>query len=198
MPSLNKLTVFGVLLMSSVLLEIGFYSNNSSILVQHKNQAVVNADIMIQSYKGIQEDKINELGEIPETLRSAIQQLLVAMETGDDQAQEEALENLLIEFNVVSEQVSVIHTNTNTVVRTPISVGDGPLDIIYDPVNERIYVTNFLDGTISVIDIVQGIVMTVLNIPGLIVDFIVDFPWSTIRGTMGIADLSILNLDSFN
>lgn len=184
--------------MSSVLLEIGFYSNNSSILVQHKNQAVVNADIMIQSYKGIQEDKINELGEIPETLRSAIQQLLVAMETGDDQAQEEALENLLIEFNVVSEQVSVIHTNTNTVVRTPISVGDGPLDIIYDPVNERIYVTNFLDGTISVIDIVQGIVMTVLNIPGLIVDFIVDFPWSTIRGTMGIADLSILNLDSFN
>lgn len=65
MPSLNKLTVFGVLLMSSVLLEIVFYSNNSSILVQHKNQAVVNADIMIQSYKGIQEDKINELGEIP-------------------------------------------------------------------------------------------------------------------------------------
>lgn len=58
--------------------------------------------------------------------------------------------------------------------------------------------TNFLDGTISVIHIVQGIVITVLNIPGLIVDFIVDFPWSTIRGTMGIADLSILNLDSFN
>lgn len=35
------------------------------------------------------------------------------METGDDQEQEEALENLLIEFNVVSEQVSVIHTNTS-------------------------------------------------------------------------------------
>ena len=51
-----------------------------------------------------------------------------------------------------NDTVSVIDTITNTVVGSPIKVGDGPQDIAYDPVNKRMYVTNFGDDTVSVID----------------------------------------------
>ena len=37
-------------------------------------------------------------------------------------------------------------------VGNPILVGDFPNGIAYDPVNKRMYVTNFADGTVSVID----------------------------------------------
>ncbi len=37
-------------------------------------------------------------------------------------------------------------------IGNPIPVGDGPDGIIYDSVHERMYVTNFGDSTVSVID----------------------------------------------
>lgn len=40
------------------------------------------------------------------------------------------------------QQISVIETNTNTVIGSPIAVESFPSVIAYDPVNERIYVTN--------------------------------------------------------
>ena len=40
--------------------------------------------------------------------------------------------------------VSVVDTTTNTVIGNPITVGDEPDDIAYDPVNKRMYVTNLM------------------------------------------------------
>ena len=58
------------------------------------------------------------------------------------------------------KSISVIDTTTNKVIDTnpntpqidPIMVGGEPEDIVYDPVNKRIYVANFDDNTVSVID----------------------------------------------
>ena len=46
--------------------------------------------------------------------------------------------------NSFDDTVSVIDTTTNTVVGNPITVGDGPNGIAYDPVNKRMYVTNMV------------------------------------------------------
>jgi YVTN family beta-propeller protein len=61
--------------------------------------------------------------------------------------------------NFGSASVSVIDTNTNTVIDAngvaagnAIQVGNGPTDITYDPDLKRMYVTNFTAGTVSVID----------------------------------------------
>ena len=45
----------------------------------------------------------------------------------------------------------VIDTTTN-IVESQIPVGNGTSGIRYDPVNKRMYVTNFLNGNVSVID----------------------------------------------
>ena len=58
--------------------------------------------------------------------------------------------------------VSVIDTNTNMVVGTPISVGSSPTLLTYDPVNERMYVTNFFDNTVSVIDTTSNTVIATI------------------------------------
>ena len=62
--------------------------------------------------------------------------------------------------NYYENTVSVINTTTNKVIDTnpntpqidPIRVGDGPFDIAHDTVNKRMYVTNFGDDSVSVID----------------------------------------------
>jgi YVTN family beta-propeller protein len=56
--------------------------------------------------------------------------------------------------NFSGASVSVIDTNTNTVITTINAPGvlNGPTDITYDPVHERMYVTNFNGNTVSVID----------------------------------------------
>ncbi len=54
--------------------------------------------------------------------------------------------------NSESNTVSVIDTNTNTVLGNPIRVGMNPKGIAYDPENERMYVTNFGSNTVSIID----------------------------------------------
>jgi YVTN family beta-propeller protein len=52
-----------------------------------------------------------------------------------------------------NDNVSVIDTTTNTVVGTPIPVGELPGGIAYDPVNKRMYVTNIDDNTVSLINV---------------------------------------------
>jgi YVTN family beta-propeller protein len=47
--------------------------------------------------------------------------------------------------------VTVINGATNTVVGTPIPVGNGPFGIAFDPNNGFLYVTNSFDDTVSVI-----------------------------------------------
>ena len=59
--------------------------------------------------------------------------------------------------NAVDDNVYVIDTATNTVVGS-VRVGDGPEYIAYDPVNERMYVTNPSDGTVSPIYIWPDII----------------------------------------
>jgi YVTN family beta-propeller protein len=54
--------------------------------------------------------------------------------------------------NPFNSTVSVIDTNTNTVIDT-IPVGEGASDIAYDPVNHRMYVVNAADNTVSVINL---------------------------------------------
>jgi len=54
--------------------------------------------------------------------------------------------------NIGGITVSVIDTNTNTIIDT-IPVGNQPSDLAFDPLHERIYVTNFDDGTVSVINL---------------------------------------------
>jgi YVTN family beta-propeller protein len=53
--------------------------------------------------------------------------------------------------NGLSKTVSVIDTRTNTVIDT-IPVGEGPVDIAFNPYNGGMYVTNGLSKTVSVID----------------------------------------------
>jgi YVTN family beta-propeller protein len=73
-----------------------------------------------------------------------------------------------------SFSVSVIDTNTNTVLDTKpttleidsIAVGDGPVDIAYYPINKRMYVTNFRDDTVSVIDTNTNTVIKSINTLG--------------------------------
>ena len=54
---------------------------------------------------------------------------------------------------VVTDNLSVIDTATNTVDPTPITVGSAPYGITYDLVSERMYVANSLDETVSVINL---------------------------------------------
>ena len=73
--------------------------------------------------------------------------------------------------NFHDDTVSVIDTTTNRVIDTnpntpdeidPIKVRDGQNDISYDPENKMMYVVNFRDHIISVIDTTQN---TVLDTP---------------------------------
>jgi YVTN family beta-propeller protein len=48
--------------------------------------------------------------------------------------------------------VSVIDTTTNAVINT-IPVGDGLREIAYDSINHRMYIGNFDDNTVSVINL---------------------------------------------
>ena len=57
------------------------------------------------------------------------------------------------QFALPNGTVSVIDTNTNTVIGSPITVGNQPIDIAYDPINHRMYVTNQGEDTVSVINL---------------------------------------------
>jgi YVTN family beta-propeller protein len=54
--------------------------------------------------------------------------------------------------NSHDDKVTVIDTNTNTVVGSPILVGDFPRGIAFDPIHNRMYVVNAGDENVSVID----------------------------------------------
>jgi YVTN family beta-propeller protein len=54
--------------------------------------------------------------------------------------------------NVISNNVSVIDTSTNTAVGTPILVGDSPFLVAVAPDGKHAYVTNLTSNTVSVID----------------------------------------------
>ena len=60
--------------------------------------------------------------------------------------------------------VSVISTETNTVIGDTIAVGSNPQRIAYDPVNERMYVTNSGDGSVSVISTETNTVIDTINV----------------------------------
>ena len=54
--------------------------------------------------------------------------------------------------NQLDDTVSVINTDTNSVVDTPITVGNSPTGIAYDlRLMKGMYVTNISDDTVSVI-----------------------------------------------
>jgi YVTN family beta-propeller protein len=71
-------------------------------------------------------------------------------------------EALMYVTNLNSDTVSVIKTNTNALVGSPIAVGSEPLAIAYDPTHKRMYVTNVFSDTVSVIDTNTN---TVLGLP---------------------------------
>ena len=54
--------------------------------------------------------------------------------------------------NTRNSTVSVIDTSTNSVIGSPIPIGNLAYGIAYDSVNERMYVTNYGSHTVSVID----------------------------------------------
>ncbi|MFB6674482.1 YncE family protein, partial [Streptomyces sp. NPDC056390] len=64
----------------------------------------------------------------------------------------ELLNNRLYVVNAYADTVSVIDTRTNTVVGSPIPVGDDPGAVATDTLRGRAYVTNRLSNTVSVID----------------------------------------------
>ncbi len=77
--------------------------------------------------------------------------------------------------NFDDDTVSVIDTDSNTVVAGPITVGDGPTDITYDPVNNRMYVTNFSGGTVSVIFTNTNMVIKTITDPSFALPVFVTF-----------------------
>jgi len=54
--------------------------------------------------------------------------------------------------NANSGTVSVIDTRTNTVIGSPIPVGDVPWGVAVSPDGRKVYITNIYSGTVSVID----------------------------------------------
>ena len=52
--------------------------------------------------------------------------------------------------NILSDDVSVIESSTNTVIST-VEVGDGPSALAFNPSNDKIYVTNPVSDDVSVI-----------------------------------------------
>ena len=65
--------------------------------------------------------------------------------------------------NTTSDTVSVIDTETNTVIAT-IPVGDGPMGVALTPDGTRAYVTNSNDDTVSVIDTASRTVITTIPV----------------------------------
>ena len=61
--------------------------------------------------------------------------------------------------NAGSKSVSVIDLATNTVVGSPITVGDRPADIAITPDGTRAYVTNVGSNNVSVIDLATNTVV---------------------------------------
>jgi len=57
--------------------------------------------------------------------------------------------------NFVSGTVSAINTSTGSVAHT-YSVGNGPTFLTYDSIENKIYVSNTSDGTISVLNGMPG------------------------------------------
>src|SRR5215217_975551 len=55
--------------------------------------------------------------------------------------------------------VTVLNTISNTVVGSPIRVGENPVAIAFDPVHNRMYVANEFSNTISVINITTNTVV---------------------------------------
>ena len=74
--------------------------------------------------------------------------------------------------NAELDIVSIIDTTTNTVIDVdpstpeidPIPVGINPLDMAYDPVNQRMYVANFFENTVSVIDTTTNTVIATITV----------------------------------
>jgi YVTN family beta-propeller protein len=64
--------------------------------------------------------------------------------------------------HMFNKAVTVIDTATNTVVGSPITVGNGPTGVAVNPTGRRVYVANFNDDTVSVID---GTTNTVIGSP---------------------------------
>jgi YVTN family beta-propeller protein len=63
--------------------------------------------------------------------------------------------------------VSVIDTTTNppSIIRNPISVGNNADGIAYDPLSQRMYVTNFWSNNVSVIDtITNNVIGSPINV----------------------------------
>ena len=48
-------------------------------------------------------------------------------------------------------RVSVIDTTTNTVVGSPIKVGNQPAGIEYDPVNKKMYVVSIFQKSLNIL-----------------------------------------------
>ena len=61
--------------------------------------------------------------------------------------------------NSGSDTVSVIDTATNTMVGSPIAVGDAPFGVAVTPDGSRVYVANFSGDTVSVIDTATNTVL---------------------------------------
>ena len=62
------------------------------------------------------------------------------------------------------DTVSVIDTATNTVIGTPIPVGNSPVGVAVTPDGTRAYVTNQLDDTVSVIDTATNTVIATIPV----------------------------------
>lgn len=101
--------------------------------------------------------------------------------------------------NVFTNNVSVINTNTNTVINT-IPVGNCPFDIAITPDGSFAYVTNSCTNDISIIDInTNTVVNTIPNIPlplGIAIAN-VDFPCPTPLNRMCIETTRIFDSNKF-
>lgn len=71
--------------------------------------------------------------------------------------------NYIYSVNPISGTVTVIDTSTYTTVGSPIPVGSFPYGIDYDNVDNKVYVTNAGDGSISVINPNTNTVTTTIN-----------------------------------
>ncbi|MDE1844113.1 MAG: HYR domain-containing protein [Thaumarchaeota archaeon] len=71
--------------------------------------------------------------------------------------------NYIYSVNPISNTVTVIDSSTYAIVDSPIPVGALPYGIAYDSVDNKVYVTNSGDGSISVINPSTNIATTPIN-----------------------------------
>lgn len=101
--------------------------------------------------------------------------------------------NLIYVTNYLANTVSIIDCFTNTVVGAPIAtLGNYPVDIVWDSINDYMYVTNLNSDNVTVIDCKTNTAINLIPLPAGANP--VGITWLPLRNTMYVCNQLINNV----